>query len=322
MSLTLGTAPPVFPQTDLESLKNRTYSTPEEEKARLKQAAKEFEAFFMYQLLKTMRQTVPDNPLSENTPFGGGQGKEIYQQMFDMELGRRMADGGSRSISDILYKSLEKLVDAKYNQIEMDGSLNPVTKPNEPMPLEKPSVPIEPATEQPVEIEKEPAALPIEVSRRPHVTDSIMARFGALIDAAAAETKLDSALIASVIRAESNGNPKAVSPVGAKGLMQLMDGTAAELGVTDSFNPKQNILAGSRYLAAMVQRFGDLETALAAYNAGPGTVSRHGGIPPYRETQNYVAKVTRLAREAGSRLVDRPKPVKVHDETVDTNNAT
>ena len=149
-----------------------------------------------------------------------------------------------------------------------------------------------------------------------------MERYGALIDHAAEETKLDSALIVSVIRAESNGNPKAVSPVGAKGLMQLMDGTAAELGVTDSFNPKQNILAGSRYLAAMVRRFGDVETALAAYNAGPGTVTKHGGIPPYRETQEYVSKVTKLAREAGSKLVDRPQPVKVHDETVDKENAT
>jgi soluble lytic murein transglycosylase-like protein len=98
-------------------------------------------------------------------------------------------------------------------------------------------------------------------------------------------------MIRSVIKAESNFNPRAVSPVGARGLMQLMPGTARELGVKDSFNVGQNIEGGTKYLRQMLDKFGDERKAIAAYNAGPGAVQKHGGIPPYRETQAYVKKV-------------------------------
>jgi soluble lytic murein transglycosylase-like protein len=101
-------------------------------------------------------------------------------------------------------------------------------------------------------------------------------------------------LVTAVIRAESGFNARAVSRKGARGLMQLMPTTASLLGVRNSFDPRQNIDGGVRHLRTLIDRFGDLPLALAAYNAGEGAVTRHGGIPPYAETQDYVEKVLRF----------------------------
>ncbi|MCX7925431.1 MAG: lytic transglycosylase domain-containing protein [Fimbriimonadales bacterium] len=107
----------------------------------------------------------------------------------------------------------------------------------------------------------------------------------------AARYHLDTALVLRVIEAESGGDPRAVSPKGAIGLMQLMPETARALGVSDPFDPVQNIEGGVRYLSHLLQRFGDLRLALAAYNAGPGNVQRYGGVPPFPETQRYLERV-------------------------------
>jgi hypothetical protein len=115
-----------------------------------------------------------------------------------------------------------------------------------------------------------------------------------LIAQAGASHNLDVDLLASVVRAESGGNIHAVSRTGAQGLMQLMPGTAAELGVTDSFRADQNINGGTAYLDALLLRYHDhLALALAAYNAGPAAVDKYHGVPPYRETRLYVARVIR-----------------------------
>jgi soluble lytic murein transglycosylase-like protein len=113
----------------------------------------------------------------------------------------------------------------------------------------------------------------------------LLARAGAAHD-------LDADLLASVVREESAGHTRAVSRTGAQGLMQLMPGTAANLGVADSFAPGENIRGGTAYLDSLLKRYHDnLALALAAYNAGPGAVDRWHGIPPYRETRLYVARV-------------------------------
>lgn len=117
-------------------------------------------------------------------------------------------------------------------------------------------------------------------------------KYDVLIAKSAQKHGMDPALIKAVIKAESNFNHQAVSPKGARGLMQLMPATASSLQVDDSFHPEKNIDGGVRYLRYLIRLFnGDLRLALAAYNAGEKAVQRYGGIPPYRETQQYVQRV-------------------------------
>jgi len=120
--------------------------------------------------------------------------------------------------------------------------------------------------------------------------------FDDLIAEASRRHGVDPSLIRAVIKVESNFNPQAMSSAGAKGLMQLMDATGEQLGVSDPFDARQNIEGGVAYLRQMLDRFNDLSLALAAYNAGPQAVEKHRGIPPYAETQMYVSRVQRVHR--------------------------
>ena len=115
--------------------------------------------------------------------------------------------------------------------------------------------------------------------------------FDDLVAEHAVRERVDPKLVKSVMLVESNFNPRAVSPKGARGLMQLMPATARRYGVSNSFDPAQNIRAGVAYLSDLLDMFeGDVVRALAAYNAGEGAVMRHGGVPPYRETREYVRR--------------------------------
>jgi soluble lytic murein transglycosylase-like protein len=163
------------------------------------------------------------------------------------------------------------------------------------------------ATEQIVTLEEEKLPLP---SAPPAVSPVLDLR--SAINAASEKHLIDADLIDSVIRAESGFNPKARSPKGAQGLMQLMPGTAQRLGVQDAFDAQANIEGGTRYLRELLALYNnDLVKALAAYNAGPHRVDQYHGVPPYHETRAYVARVIRdfNSKKLGAR--PQPPPSKV-----------
>ncbi|HEY0786014.1 MAG TPA: lytic transglycosylase domain-containing protein [Acidobacteriaceae bacterium] len=163
-----------------------------------------------------------------------------------------------------------------------------------------------------------PRSLPIDTAidaaPGPATSSTILtpAQLTQLLATAGSEHNLDVDLLASVVHAESASHPRAVSRAGAQGLMQLMPATAAQLGVTDSFAPEANVHGGTAYLDSLLRRYHDnLSLALAAYNAGPGAVDRYHGVPPYRETRAYVARIIHefnqryAARQAAASLALR-----------------
>jgi hypothetical protein len=158
------------------------------------------------------------------------------------------------------------------------------------------------------------ATLPDPPAPSPKTTAAANADVRSLLSHAGEQHDIDVELLASVVHAESAGRANAVSRTGAQGLMQLMPGTARNLGVQDSFQPDQNINGGTAYLDALLTRYHDnLALALAAYNAGPAAVDKYHGIPPYRETRAYVARVMTEFK--------RRKLQIAHEPSVQTANA-
>ena len=132
-----------------------------------------------------------------------------------------------------------------------------------------------------------------------------------IVSAASNQHQVDADFIASVIHAESANNPRAISPKGAQGLMQLMPGTAGKLGVKDSFDPADNVDGGVRYLRELLLLYNnDMVKALAAYNAGPERVQQYHGVPPYRETRAYVARV--ITEYNRKKLAERKQQAQAH----------
>ena len=138
--------------------------------------------------------------------------------------------------------------------------------------------------------------------------ETSLAQWQPYIQEAAQKFGVDTNLIAAVIAQESSGNPSAVSSKGAKGLMQLMDTTASDMGVSQVFQPRQNIIGGTKYLKQLLDKYnGNEALALASYNAGTAAVDKYNGIPPYPETQRYVENVTVLKRQLSALSIQPSK---------------
>jgi soluble lytic murein transglycosylase-like protein len=166
-----------------------------------------------------------------------------------------------------------------------------------PVPVEETYTPTSTANELPPAMQLASAIEPSPVSKgkRSAKQEAEAQRLNALIETAALTHGVDPRYVRALIGIESGGNPTAVSNKGALGAMQLMPATAKAMGVTDAMDLEQNIMGGVKYYKQMLDTFdGDPELAAAAYNAGPTAVRKHGGVPPFAETKNYVAKFKRI----------------------------
>ncbi|PID62450.1 MAG: murein transglycosylase [Ignavibacteriae bacterium] len=237
-----------------------------EEKEKLKVAAKEFESMLTGMMLKSMTKTTEGLFGKDN--YGG----DVLDVLFENEISKFITKKSSKmGVADKIYKSFtgESLLD--YEEIVSEkflgntfGKLNSISKANS-------------STKK--------------VTLNPKAVDRIK-KYEDVIKSASEKYGIDKKLIQSIILTESAGNVNAKSKANAKGLMQLMDSTAKDMGVNNVWNPKENIFGGTKYLSKLLNRFdGNTNLALAAYNAGPGNVKKYNGIPPFKETKAYIKRV-------------------------------
>ncbi|MBN1756942.1 MAG: transglycosylase SLT domain-containing protein [Chitinispirillaceae bacterium] len=235
---------------------------------RTAQVARQFEALFSSMMFKAMRNTVGKGSL-----LPVNMGEKIFTSMLDDQYSELMGTQGTLGLAELIEKELR----------QYEGNIPPVDAVATPAwMLDK-------------RLLGTGSNVPASGTRNVEQLAARVEKWNDLISEAAQTHSVDRDLVAAVIAQESGGNQFAVSRAGAKGLMQLMDSTAVSLGVTRSFDPEQNINGGARYLRQMLDKHnGDERLALASYNAGPGAVDKYGGIPPYRETRQYVRSVLDL----------------------------
>ncbi len=236
---------------------------------RLQRVTKEFESLLVGYMLKSMRSGVNTSEM-----FGDSYGGDVLEGLFDGQMAQHVSQNSSLGLAELLYR-------------RMTGEEMPAARTTQP----RPAAPGDLESRPPVTLSISPAA-PGNV--RP-VADTLRQRLDKVapfIQEAADTHRVDANLLKAVIAAESHGNSQARSPKNAKGLMQLIDSTATAMGVKNVWNPRDNVLGGAKYLSQLMEQFGgDRAKALASYNAGPGAVQKHGGIPPFKETRDYVEKV-------------------------------
>ena len=291
-------------------------------KARLQKAVKDFEAIFMGMMMKSMRSTVPKDGQS-----GDSFGNDVMESLFDTEVAKKMAGRSNLGLADMLYRSItneplpapgatapstmpttlattlaraQALQSAPRAQALQSApraqalqSTPPSATPSAPASAPAHAKASRSAVTVPHAgaLQQAPAQPVVWTAPSASTLDRI-ASYEHIIQDASQKHGVDTTIIKAVIAVESAGQANAVSAKDAKGLMQLTDTTAADMGVTNVWNPAENIHGGAKYLQSLTRRFpGDTASIIASYNAGPGRVEKHGGIPPIPETQAYVRRV-------------------------------
>jgi len=249
-----------------------------EEKEKLKKAVFDFQALLINQMLQSMRETKFND--DEDSL---GYGNETFTELFDMQFSSAISVNSRFGIAELLYEKLtgEKLIDDN-SKISINNDLKnkkSINNDNKIQNLDTKNKNINISNKK-------------ILSKYSFNVFDILEKYDEIIKTSAETFDVDPNLIKAIIAAESSGNPNAISKAKAKGLMQLMDATARSMGVKNVFNPVDNINGGTKYFKYLLDKYnGDIKLALAAYNAGPGAVDKYDGIPPFKETKNYVNRV-------------------------------
>ncbi len=254
------------PNRVIQSEKNQDQSR----KVRLRETAENFEAIFLNFMLKSMMKLNDE----KNSIFGGDDfGSDVLDSIFYIEMSKHLARNGKFGIAELIYKELEK----RDMKVASD-------KPRQTEKTMMKEIPKREVQKRKLIRYSEPLIEKIN-------------RFDDIIKKASSEFNISEELIKAIIAVESSGDIFAISPRGAKGLMQLIDSTAQFVGIKNIWHPAENIYGGVKYLRYLLDRFnGDIKLAIAGYNAGPENVEKFGGIPPFPETIEYVGKVMRYLK--------------------------
>lgn len=252
------------PQKHIENTQEANNRFSPEKKEQLAKASKDFEALMTQMMLKSMNKTSGGMFGDDEEGYGG----DTMDTIFESEISKYMSQSKSLGIAEMIYKKMtgEDLPNLKVESPSVNkAKLQEIIKNYKP---EEKSV--KPSDKSMERLEK----------------------YEPIINDAAESFGVSANIIKSIILAESAGNEKAHSSANAKGLMQLIDSTAEEMGVNNVWDPTQNINAGTKYFSKLLRQYdGDVNLALAAYNAGPGNVDKYNGVPPFNETQTYITRV-------------------------------
>jgi soluble lytic murein transglycosylase-like protein len=233
------------------------------EKTKMIKASKDFESLFTSMMLKSMTKST-GGLFGENS-FGG----DFFDTIFEQKIASFISEKNSLGMAEMMFK---KLTGENLREVELELKSSKGTNPVENKI----------STDNTIDSKLKPSSG--SVNR--------INNYEKIIDEASKKFNVDKNLIKSVIFTESAANSKAKSSANAKGLMQLMDSTAGDMGVNNVWDPKENIYGGTKYLGKMLRQYnGDVKLSLAAYNAGPGNVNKYGGVPPFKETENYITRV-------------------------------